>query len=194
MSKEFGSECALYVSMKSLWYCILGLPKIFGVSCFSTSNCSKFQVNPRLFYHVRSAPKTSGLPIKMASGGHFWGSTDVVKRPRMDLKLGIPSRFGPISSLEFEALRFGQPYCTVYIGFYDQSPSEGSRSLNPKAVAKLRGFLLGLTTRWSLKPVQTTFLWVQRPPKVLTVAILLHKGQNWRSLYPRSLLCSDRGL
>ena len=56
-----------------------------------------------VFYHVRSAPKTSGLPIKMASGGRFQGSTDVVKRPGMDLKLGIPSRFGPISSLELEA-------------------------------------------------------------------------------------------
>ena len=34
----------------------------------------------------------------------YWlrGSADVVKRPPMDLKLGIPSRFGPISSLEFE--------------------------------------------------------------------------------------------
>ena len=43
---------------------------------------------------------------------------------------------------------------------FTTSPSEGSRSLNPKVVAKLRGFLLGLTTRWLLKPVQTTFLWV----------------------------------
>ena len=32
---------------------------------------AKFQVNPRLFYHVRSAPKTSDLPIKMAYGGRF---------------------------------------------------------------------------------------------------------------------------
>ena len=64
---------------------------------------AKFQVNLRLFYHVRSALKTSGLPIKMAFGGLFRGPMAVVKRPRMDLKLGIPSRFGPISSLEFEA-------------------------------------------------------------------------------------------
>ena len=35
-------------------------------------------------------------------GDRFRGSTDVVKRPRMDLKLGIPSRFGPISSLKHE--------------------------------------------------------------------------------------------
>ena len=83
---------------------------------------------------------------------------------------------------------------TVYIGFYDQPLSQGSRSLNPIVVAKLSGFSLGLTTRWSLKPMQTTLRWVQRPPKVLTVAILLHKGRNWRSLYPRSLLCSTPGL
>ena len=29
---------------------------------------------------------------------------------------------------------------TVYIGFYDQPPSQGSRSLNPKVVAKSSGF------------------------------------------------------
>ena len=98
----------------------LGLPEIFGIADFrlqtgnwpKTWRYAKFQVNPRLFYHVRSAPKTSGLPIKMASGGRFRGSTDVVKRPGMDLKLGIPSRFGPISSLELEAWdpeNFGQP-------------------------------------------------------------------------------------
>ena len=49
----------------------------------------------------------------MASGGCFRGFTDVVERPRMDLKLGIPSQFGPILSLEFEARdpeKFGQPY------------------------------------------------------------------------------------
>ena len=73
---------------------------------------AKFQVKPRLFYHVRSAPKTSGLPIKMASGGRFRGSTDMVKRPQMDLKLGIPSWFGPIPSLELKTCdpeKFGQP-------------------------------------------------------------------------------------
>ena len=45
---------------------------------------------------------SSGSPLKMASGGRLQGSADVVKRPRMDLKLGIPSCFGPISSLEVE--------------------------------------------------------------------------------------------
>ena len=42
---------------------------------------------------------------------------------------------------------------TVYIGFYDQPPSQESGSLNPKVVAKLSGFSLGLATRWSLKPM-----------------------------------------
>ena len=49
---------------------------------------------------------------------------------------------------------------TVYIGFYDQPPSQGSRSLNPIVVAKLNEFSLGLTTRWSLKPMQTILRWV----------------------------------
>ena len=107
---SLGLPCILYGESS-----VLGLPKIFGVSCFKlqtgnwpkTWRYAKFQVNPRLFCHVRSAPKTSGLPIKMASGGCFRGSTDVVKRPRMDLKLGIPSQFGPISSLEFKDKKFG---------------------------------------------------------------------------------------
>ena len=42
---------------------------------------------------------------------------------------------------------------TVNLGFYDQPPSQGSRPLNPKVVAKLSEFLLGSTTRWSLKPM-----------------------------------------
>ena len=42
---------------------------------------------------------------------------------------------------------------TVYIGFYDQPPSQESGSLNPVVVAKLSGFSLGLATRWSLKPM-----------------------------------------
>ena len=44
-------------------------------------------------------------------------------------------------------------YSTVYIGFYDQPPSQESGSLNPVVVAKLSGFSLGLATRWSLKPM-----------------------------------------
>ena len=42
---------------------------------------------------------------------------------------------------------------TVYIGFYDQPPSQKSGSLNPVVVAKLSGCSLGLATRWSLKPM-----------------------------------------
>ena len=64
---------------------------------------------------------------------------------------------------------------TVYIGFYDQTPLQVSGSLNPKMVTKLSGFLLGLTTRWSIKPEQTILRGVQQPLKVLTVAISLHK-------------------
>ena len=48
---------------------------------------------------------------------------------------------------------------TVYIGFCDQPPSEGSGSLNPKEVAKSSGFQLDITTRWS----QNTDLVVARP-------------------------------
>ena len=36
--------------------------------------------------------------------------------------------------------KFTQKEITVYIGFCDQSPSEGSGSLNPKEVAKSSGF------------------------------------------------------
>ena len=48
---------------------------------------------------------------------------------------------------------------TVYIGFCNQPPSEGSGSLNPKEVAKLSGFQLDIKTRWS----QNTGLMVARP-------------------------------
>ena len=36
---------------------------------------------------------------------------------------------------------------TVYIGFCDQPPSQGSRSQNPMEVAKSSGFPLGIATR-----------------------------------------------
>ena len=42
---------------------------------------------------------------------------------------------------------------TVYIGFCDQPPSQGSRSLKPMEVAKLSGFQLGIVTRRSLKVI-----------------------------------------
>ena len=42
---------------------------------------------------------------------------------------------------------------TVYIGFYDQPRSRGSRSLNPMEVAKLSGYPLGIATRRSLKAI-----------------------------------------
>lgn len=32
---------------------------------------------------------------------------------------------------------------TIHTGFYDYPPSQASGSLNPKGVAKLRGFLIG---------------------------------------------------
>ena len=38
---------------------------------------------------------------------------------------------------------------TVYIGFCDQPPSEGSGSLKPKEVAKSSGFQPDIATRWS---------------------------------------------
>ena len=82
---------------------------------------------------------------------------------------------------------------TVYIGFCDQPPSQGSRSLNLIVVAKLSGFSLGLTTRWSLNPMYSILRWVQRPPKVSTVAISLHKGRNQRSLNTRSLCSTKKG-
>ena len=42
---------------------------------------------------------------------------------------------------------------TVYIGFCDQPPSQGSRSLKPMEVAILSGFPLGIATRQSLKAI-----------------------------------------
>ena len=90
----------------------------------------------------------------------------------------------------------GSLFSTVYVVFYDQpgNPrSQRSRSLNSKVVVKLSEFSFGSTTGWSLKPMQTTLRWVLRPPNLSTVAVLLHKGRNQRSLYPRSLLCSKGG-
>ena len=49
---------------------------------------------------------------------------------------------------------------TVYIGFWDQPPSKGSRSLNPMEVAKSRGFFPGIATRWSLKPMSAIVGWI----------------------------------
>ena len=40
---------------------------------------------------------------------------------------------------------------TVYIGFWDQPLSEGSRLLNPVEVAKVSGFWLPIATSWLLK-------------------------------------------
>ena len=102
----------------------VGLPKIFGVSCFKLQTWdwpkswryTKFQVPPGVFDHVPRAPKLEHLQACWPVVGHLRSSGDVVKRPRRDLKLGIPSGFGPISSLEFEAWdpeKFGQPYCTL---------------------------------------------------------------------------------
>ena len=42
---------------------------------------------------------------------------------------------------------------TIYIGFYDQPRSRGSRSLNLMEVAKTSGFPLGKATRRSLKAI-----------------------------------------
>ena len=63
----------------------------------------------------------------------------------MSVKLGLP-----LFSLQAHYKVGGGN--TVYIGFYDQPPSQGSRSLNPMEVAKSRGFSPGIATRWSLKP------------------------------------------
>ena len=41
-------------------------------------------------------------PSLEVSSKRLQGAADMLKRPRIDLKLGTPSRFGPISSLEFE--------------------------------------------------------------------------------------------
>ena len=76
---------------------------------------------------------------------------------------------------------------TVYIGFCDQPPSEGSGSLNPKEVAKSSGFQLDITTRRS----QNTGWWLL-DHSLLDIATntgcyLLHKRQNLRSLNTRSL-------
>ena len=76
---------------------------------------------------------------------------------------------------------------TVYIGFCDQPPSEGSGSLNPKEVAKSSGFQLDITTRRS----QNTGWW-SLDHSLLDIATntgryLLHKRQNLRSLNTRSL-------
>ena len=61
-----------------------------------------YQVSgPGTLDHVCRAVKTSTLPIKKDSVSCFPGSVDVIKHPWMDLKLGAPSRFGPIFSLEF---------------------------------------------------------------------------------------------
>ena len=48
------------------------------------------------------SPEDVGPTSKDGVSGHLWGSADMVKRPLMDLKPGVPSRFGPISSFEFE--------------------------------------------------------------------------------------------
>ena len=66
------------------------------------------------------SPEDDHLPLTMASGGRLRGSAGVVKRPRMELKLGIPSRFGPISNLEMRnetQKNLGSPtaYVTAFI-------------------------------------------------------------------------------
>ena len=40
---------------------------------------------------------------------------------------------------------------TVYVGFWDQPLSEGSRLQNPVEVAKVSGFWLPIATSWLLK-------------------------------------------
>ena len=49
---------------------------------------------------------------------------------------------------------------TVYIGFWDQPPSEGSRLLNPVEVAKVSGFWLPIVTSWLLKAKFPEIHWV----------------------------------
>ena len=80
------------------------------------------------------------------------------------------------------------PYSTVYIGFYDQPPSQESGSLNPVVVAKLSGFSLGLATRWSLKAILAGYEAGSLGITTFTVAISLRKGRNLRSLNTRLLL------
>ena len=48
----------------------------------------------------------------------------------------------------------------VYIGFWDQPLSEGSRLLNPVEVAKVSGFWLPITTCWLLKAKFPEIHWV----------------------------------
>ena len=67
---------------------------------------------------------------------------------------------------------------TVYIGFSDQPPSQGSRSLNPMEVAKLSGFSLGLATRWLLKAILAGYEAGPLGITTLTVAISLNKKPN----------------
>ena len=71
----------------------------------------------------RQSPDGNHLPLKMASGGRLRGSAEVVKRPRMELKLVIPlylqglSQF-PIWSLRNETPKIlGSPfaYMTAFI-------------------------------------------------------------------------------
>ena len=49
---------------------------------------------------------------------------------------------------------------TVYVGFWDQPPSEGSRLLNPVEVAKVSGFWLLIATSWLLKAKFPEIHWV----------------------------------
>ena len=111
---ELGVETLVSVTAV---YCTVGHPKFFGVSWLAQI-LKVYQVSgpstdvwPRL--QCSEAQTFAGL---LAWGGHLRSSANVVKRPRRNLKLGIPSGFGPISSLEFEAWdpeKFGQPYCAV---------------------------------------------------------------------------------
>ena len=68
--------------------------------------------------------------------------------------------------------KFTQKEITVYIGFCDQSPSEGSGLLNPKEVAKSSGFQVNITTR----RLQNTGLVVARP-------LFIGCSDQYRSLF-----------
>ena len=153
-----------------------GLPKIFGVSFLKlqtgnepkTWRYTKFQVNPRLFYLVRRALKTSaGLPLKMASGGHLRGSADVVKRPRIDLKLGIPLVLGqfPVWSLRNETPKIlGSPSDEGLLGLFTQDQRDEVGAPWQQVWDPGSGPLPGLLPHQPLLLQQHQLRQVSRPP------------------------------
>ena len=98
------STCTLGRAAQNFWGLMPQTPNwklAQNVMVYQVSSPSEV-ILPRPHGPEANKGTSSGSPLKIATGGRLQGSADVLKQPQMDLKLGIPSRFGPISSLEFE--------------------------------------------------------------------------------------------